>query len=89
MFLLEDRHSSTCCQGDVVRTCGGNNGFYVGMLGEGFHALFSGHVEDDALLDQVVHLTKPWIIIVFIIITIQSKLERDKEKECTRSHIES
>lgn len=32
-------------------TCGGNDGFDVCMLREGFHALFFAHVEYDALLD--------------------------------------
>ena len=45
-------------------TCGGNNWFYVGMFGEGVHALFSAHVEDDALLDQVMHLKQTMDIIV-------------------------
>lgn len=35
--------------------CGSDDWFDVSMFGEGFHAFFSAHIEDDALLYQALH----------------------------------
>lgn len=48
--------SLACHKIMMMYTCGGDDGLDVGVLGEGFHALLLAHAEEEALLDQVLHL---------------------------------
>lgn len=44
------------CERIYINTSGGYDRFNVCMFREGFHAFFLRHVEDQTLLDQVLHL---------------------------------